>query len=54
MKFTVETKYISVICGTWGFQKGDFCHDPITSKFVSKSCMIYALILLNLDVIGMK
>ena len=34
------TKYIAVIYGPWGFQKGDFCQDPITSKFIRKSCVI--------------
>ena len=44
------TKYIAVIYGPWGFQKGDFCQDPITSKFITKSCVIPALLVLNLDV----
>ena len=40
--------------GEWGFQKGDFCQNPITSKFITKSSVILALLVLNLDVIGIK
>ena len=50
----METKYIAVIYGFWGFQKGDFCQDPITSKFSTKSAGITQLLVRNLDVIGIK
>ena len=50
----METEYVAVIYGPWGFQKGDFCQNPITSKFITKSCVIPAFLVLNLDVMGIK
>ena len=51
MKFATETKYIAVIYGLWGFQKGDLGQNPITSKFSTKSAGITQLLVQNLDVI---